>query len=65
MDCCFPVISGFSIQKSTSGYTFISKIFSEFWRGVPTMTSAPLSGTFPTLAKSSSYATGLQLNFSQ
>jgi len=32
-DCAFPVISSFSIQKSTSIYTFISKLFSECWRG--------------------------------
>jgi len=31
--------------------------------GPPTVASGPLSATFPTLVKISSYATGLQLNF--
>jgi len=31
--------------------------------GPPTVASGPLSATFPTLVKSSSYTTGLQLNF--
>jgi len=37
--------------------------FSECWREAPTAASGPLSDTFSTLAKTSIYATGLQLNF--
>jgi len=54
LDCCFPVISGFDIYKSTLRYAFMSKPFLNVGEGLPTVASGPLSATFPTLAKTSS-----------
>jgi len=43
----------------------ISKLFSECWRRAPYVGQWASFSYFPTLAKASSYATGLQLNFPQ
>jgi len=52
---CFGLFSGdFRFQyveiHIRIGYIFISKLFSECWRGALTVASGPLSATFPTLA---------------
>jgi len=57
------VISGISILKSTSGYIFISNFLLSVGEGPPTVASGSPSAAFPTLAETSSYANGLQLNF--
>jgi len=59
---CFPVISGFSIEIHTRLH-FQFSFFRVLASGPPTVASGCSSATFPNLAETSSYATGLQLNF--
>ena len=58
LDCCFPVISGFSRlyrNQHTDTLSFL-KFFLNVGEKPPTVASGPLSATFPGLSKSSSYA---------
>jgi len=53
------VILGFGIEF----HIFYFSFFLSVGKGAPTVASGPPSATFPSLAKTSSYATGPRLNF--